>query len=222
MEDHIINWVFSGVVFWTTTFMVIRKLFPKRTFDFCNRIVSTIHASLAVCLASLSVQDWSCPVCPVASRSSPWQVYHLLSSSYCKQLQYNSMGKAWDIQVHGSISESRNIYLDYKFWSISESKLWAFIVHDLVSDFLSSNPLADENTGSVSFLSDLWSDMLPLRQPCQSRQFGSSLGQYYRYWSRSCLSNCKQYNLTVRPCVLADLHCYAWAMSVWLFWLAFN
>ncbi|XP_010936650.1 uncharacterized protein [Elaeis guineensis] len=83
MEDYIINWVFSGVVFWTTTFLVVKKLFPKRTFDFCNRIVSTIHASLAVCLASLSVQDWSCPVCPVASKSSPWQMKTLaVSLSY--------------------------------------------------------------------------------------------------------------------------------------------
>ncbi|KAM0946959.1 putative TLC domain-containing protein [Dioscorea sansibarensis] len=38
-----------------------------------RRLVSTIHASLAVCLASLSVQDWSCPVCPQASSSSPSQ-----------------------------------------------------------------------------------------------------------------------------------------------------
>ncbi|KAL2468316.1 Translocation associated membrane protein [Forsythia ovata] len=38
------------------------------------RIVSTIHACLAVTLASLSVQDWSCPVCPLASKSSPHQM----------------------------------------------------------------------------------------------------------------------------------------------------
>ncbi|OMO75224.1 hypothetical protein COLO4_26242 [Corchorus olitorius] len=35
-----------------------------------NRIVSTIHATLAVTLAALSVEDWSCPVCPLASNSS--------------------------------------------------------------------------------------------------------------------------------------------------------
>ncbi|XP_020258163.1 uncharacterized protein LOC109834533 [Asparagus officinalis] len=33
-----------------------------------------IHAIFGVCLASLSVQDWRCPVCPLASKSSPWQM----------------------------------------------------------------------------------------------------------------------------------------------------
>ncbi|XP_072998380.1 uncharacterized protein [Typha latifolia] len=74
MEDYIVKWVASGVVFWATTFLLVRNLFPNRSFDFCNRIVSTIHASLAVSLASLSVQDWSCPACPLASESSPWQM----------------------------------------------------------------------------------------------------------------------------------------------------
>ncbi|KAI3942353.1 hypothetical protein MKW98_000242 [Papaver atlanticum] len=49
-------------------------MFPKKSFSFCNRVVSTIHASLGVILASLSVQNWSCPVCPVASLSSPFQL----------------------------------------------------------------------------------------------------------------------------------------------------
>ncbi|KAK8678431.1 hypothetical protein V6N13_143932 [Hibiscus sabdariffa] len=48
-------------------------MFSKRSFEFCNRIVSTIHAILAVTLAWLSVEDWSCPVCPLASTSSPKQ-----------------------------------------------------------------------------------------------------------------------------------------------------
>ncbi|XVE56098.1 hypothetical protein DITRI_Ditri03aG0210000 [Diplodiscus trichospermus] len=47
-----------------------RKIFSQRSFEFCNRIVSTIHATLAVILASLSVEDWSCPVSPLASSSS--------------------------------------------------------------------------------------------------------------------------------------------------------
>nr|CAD1822822.1 unnamed protein product [Ananas comosus var. bracteatus] len=83
MEDYVVNWVISGVVFWATTFIFVRNLFPKRSFDFCNRIVSTIHATTAVCLASLSVQSWSCPVCPLASKSSPAQMKALaVSLSY--------------------------------------------------------------------------------------------------------------------------------------------
>ncbi|KAL4584265.1 hypothetical protein LXL04_008861 [Taraxacum kok-saghyz] len=75
MEDYDkVYLVVSGVISWTSAFLIIRKSFPKRSFDFCNRIVSTIHALFAVVLSSMSVQDWRCPVCPVASDSSPLQM----------------------------------------------------------------------------------------------------------------------------------------------------
>ncbi|GMY28357.1 transmembrane protein 136-like [Fagus crenata] len=74
MEDHILNLVVLGVISWSTTFVLARKIFRKRSFEFCNRIVSMIHATLAVILASLSVQDWRCPVCPLASKSSTKQM----------------------------------------------------------------------------------------------------------------------------------------------------
>ncbi|XP_059633415.1 uncharacterized protein LOC132276147 [Cornus florida] len=77
MEDYITNLVVFGVISWTTAFLATRRIFPNRSFDFSNRIVSTIHASLAVILSSLSVQHWSCPVCPVASKSSPKQMQAL-------------------------------------------------------------------------------------------------------------------------------------------------
>ncbi|XP_078174734.1 TRAM, LAG1 and CLN8 (TLC) lipid-sensing domain containing protein [Carex rostrata] len=76
IEDdyYVVKWIISGVVFWTTAFLMVRNLLPKRSFDFCTRIVATMHATCAVCLASFSVQDWTCPVCPLASRSSPLQM----------------------------------------------------------------------------------------------------------------------------------------------------
>ena len=75
MEDHEkVYLVVSGVISWTSAFLLTRKVFPKRSFDFSNRIVSTIHAVFAVVLSSLSVQDWRCPVCPLAANSSPLQV----------------------------------------------------------------------------------------------------------------------------------------------------
>ncbi|KAI3988719.1 hypothetical protein MKX01_001491, partial [Papaver californicum] len=73
MEDYIVRLVVCGVISWTTLFISVRKMFPNISFSFCNRIVSKIHASLCVILASLSVQDWNCPVCPMASSSSPFQ-----------------------------------------------------------------------------------------------------------------------------------------------------
>ncbi|KAJ4964129.1 hypothetical protein NE237_024068 [Protea cynaroides] len=66
--------VHSCVISWTAAFILVRKIFPERSFSFCNRIVSTVHASLAVILSSLSVEDWRCPVCPLASKSSPSQM----------------------------------------------------------------------------------------------------------------------------------------------------
>ncbi|GAA0146149.1 hypothetical protein Leryth_024428 [Lithospermum erythrorhizon] len=74
MEDYVVNIFIFGVLSWSTLFMLARMVFPKRSFDFCNRIVSTIHAILAVFLASQTIQDWTCPVCPLASTSSPSQM----------------------------------------------------------------------------------------------------------------------------------------------------
>ncbi|XWS25820.1 hypothetical protein CRYUN_Cryun27aG0099900 [Craigia yunnanensis] len=73
MGDDVVNLIVLGVISWTTAFVLIRRIFFKRSFDFCNRIVSTIHAILAVILVSLTVEDWSCPICPLASNSSPKQ-----------------------------------------------------------------------------------------------------------------------------------------------------
>ncbi|KAK8585131.1 hypothetical protein V6N13_139070 [Hibiscus sabdariffa] len=72
-EYDVVNLIVLGVISWSAVFLLMRKMFSKRTFEFSNRIVSTIHAILAVTLASLSVEDWSCPVCPLASTSSPKQ-----------------------------------------------------------------------------------------------------------------------------------------------------
>lgn len=68
--------IVSGLVCWSAVFLFVRSMFPKRSFDFCNRLVSTMHAMLAVCLASLSVEDWKCPVCPLP-KSSPRQMQTL-------------------------------------------------------------------------------------------------------------------------------------------------
>ncbi|XP_011083619.1 uncharacterized protein LOC105166089 isoform X2 [Sesamum indicum] len=73
MEEYVVYLIVVSVISWTTLCLVTRKVFPKRSYDFCTRIVSSVHASLAVVLASRSVQDWSCPLCPLASRSSPKQ-----------------------------------------------------------------------------------------------------------------------------------------------------
>lgn len=80
MEDYIINLIFLGIIYWSATFILTRRIFKNRSFDFCNRLVSTTHAILGVVLSSLSVQDWRCPVCPVASTSSPRQMQTLAVS----------------------------------------------------------------------------------------------------------------------------------------------
>ncbi|XP_073051525.1 uncharacterized protein [Primulina eburnea] len=77
MEDYAAKLIVFGGISWTLLFLLARKVFPRRSFDFSNRIVSTVHACLAVILASSSVQDWRCPVCPLASKSSPRQMQTL-------------------------------------------------------------------------------------------------------------------------------------------------
>ncbi|VAH59950.1 TLC domain-containing protein 5-like [Triticum urartu] len=76
MEDYggVASLVASGVVLWSTAFLLLRALLPKRSYDFCNRAVSTMHAVAGVALGCLSVQDWASPVSPVASPSSPSQM----------------------------------------------------------------------------------------------------------------------------------------------------
>ncbi|KAA3490637.1 transmembrane protein 136 [Gossypium australe] len=77
-EYDIVNLIVLGVISWTTVFLLVRKIFSNRSFELCNRIVSTIHGILAVILASLSVEDWSCPVCPLASASTPKQSLNIM------------------------------------------------------------------------------------------------------------------------------------------------
>ncbi|VVA92719.1 unnamed protein product [Arabis nemorensis] len=63
-----------GVISWGLTFIFTRRIFSKYSFSFSNRLLSTAHATIAVTLATLSVQDWSCPVCPLASKPSQKQM----------------------------------------------------------------------------------------------------------------------------------------------------
>ncbi|EEF52626.1 TLC domain-containing protein 5 [Ricinus communis] len=77
MEKYILNIIILGVISWGTIFLLIRKVVPSRSFEFCNRLVSTIHAIVAVTLASISVEDWRCPVRPLASECTPSQMIAL-------------------------------------------------------------------------------------------------------------------------------------------------
>lgn len=71
-----------GVISWGLAFILTRKIFSNYSFSFSNRLLSTAHATIAVTLATLSVQDLSCPVCPLASKPSPKQVLlnHIITS----------------------------------------------------------------------------------------------------------------------------------------------
>ncbi|PWA79840.1 TRAM/LAG1/CLN8-like domain-containing protein [Artemisia annua] len=94
--------VVSGVIFWTSAFLLTRKIFPNSSFDICKRIISTIHAVFAVVLSSISVQDWRYPVSPLASNSSPLQmralgvnlaylIYDLVCCWYDKKLKIDNL-----------------------------------------------------------------------------------------------------------------------------------
>lgn len=83
MEEEyirVINITMIGVISWGLIFILIRRIFSNFSFDFSTRIVSTLHATIAVALATHSIQDWSCPVCPIASTSSLRQMETLAFS----------------------------------------------------------------------------------------------------------------------------------------------
>ncbi|WZY78494.1 hypothetical protein YC2023_024878 [Brassica napus] len=75
-EDYIrvINITVFGVISWGLIFILLRRIFSNYSFDFSTRIVSALHATVAVVLATLTIQDWSCPVCPTASTSTIQQM----------------------------------------------------------------------------------------------------------------------------------------------------
>ncbi|OAY22729.1 TLC domain-containing protein 5 [Manihot esculenta] len=83
MENYDLNTITLGVISWATIFLLTRKFLQNYSFEFCNRLVSSIHAIVAVTLACLSVEDWRCPACPLASNPSPSQMRALgVSVSY--------------------------------------------------------------------------------------------------------------------------------------------
>ncbi|GAV56871.1 TRAM_LAG1_CLN8 domain-containing protein, partial [Cephalotus follicularis] len=82
MEDCIVKLVLLGVIAWTSAFLLIRSILPKRSFDFCSRLVATIHAILALILSSLSIEDWRSPVCHAPKSSSRQMKTLAVSLSY--------------------------------------------------------------------------------------------------------------------------------------------
>ncbi|XVF63788.1 hypothetical protein PTKIN_Ptkin09bG0115500 [Pterospermum kingtungense] len=81
IREDIVNLLVLGVVSWGTVFALVRKIFSKHSFGFCNRIVSTIHAILAVTLAALTVEDWFCPVCSDSASNSTTKQMQALAVS---------------------------------------------------------------------------------------------------------------------------------------------
>ncbi|XP_056848040.1 uncharacterized protein LOC108821544 isoform X4 [Raphanus sativus] len=73
-QIRVVKIIVIGVIIWAVSFILTRRIFSSYSFDFSNRLLSTVHATVAVTLATLSVQDWSCPVCPRASKPSPQQM----------------------------------------------------------------------------------------------------------------------------------------------------
>ncbi|XP_013639882.1 TLC domain-containing protein 5 isoform X2 [Brassica napus] len=60
MEEEyirVINITVIGVISWGLIFILVRRIFSNYSFDFSTRIVSTLHATVAVVLATLTIQD---------------------------------------------------------------------------------------------------------------------------------------------------------------------
>jgi len=62
---------------WTAAFVLARfVVFPKRSADFGNRVVSILHALLAMLLA-VPALDWTHPLLTVGAENTAAQVSHL-------------------------------------------------------------------------------------------------------------------------------------------------
>ena len=65
-----------GVVMWTFCFVLARfVLFRGRSADFANRVVSILHALLAL-LLSVKALDWSRPLATVGQPNTAAQAWH--------------------------------------------------------------------------------------------------------------------------------------------------
>lgn len=120
----VINVVVLGVIAWTLAFISLRKLLPKRSFEFCNRLVSTLHACLAVTLASISVQNWRCPICPLASQASPFQV--LSSSKLCTTSFCCSWWIRYEMGVFFKPLKMVDLFARCKHW------LWPVLIWSMI------------------------------------------------------------------------------------------
>lgn len=55
---------------WTLLYGLVRKMLPDRSLDFCNRVVSFIHAVVAVALC-IWAADWADPMARIAEKTTP-------------------------------------------------------------------------------------------------------------------------------------------------------
>ncbi|XWS14536.1 hypothetical protein CRYUN_Cryun35bG0018200 [Craigia yunnanensis] len=147
LGDDVVNLIVLGVISWTTAFLLIRKTFFESSFEFCNRIVSTIHATLAVILVSLSVEDWSCPVCPLASNSSPKQrqalavtvaylIYDLICCLFDERVSL-------DNTVHHLVSIV-GLGADFAYQKCGSEQIAALFITEISSPFLHARELLKE------------------------------------------------------------------------------
>ncbi|KAF3585572.1 hypothetical protein F2Q69_00030055 [Brassica cretica] len=110
MEEEyirVINITVIGVISWGLIFILVRRIFSNYSFDFSTRIVSTLHATVAVVLATLTIQDWSCPVYPIASTSSLQQMETMaFSLSY---MIYDLICTIWITEISSPFLHLREI-----------------------------------------------------------------------------------------------------------------
>ncbi|KAK6939431.1 TRAM/LAG1/CLN8 homology domain [Dillenia turbinata] len=147
MEEYVVKILISGTIAWSAAFLLARKIFAKYSYDFSNRVISAVHANLAVVLASLSVEDWTCPVCPLASNSSPRQmqtlavtlsylIYDFVCSHFCSHVNF-------DNTVHHLVSIV-GIGAGLAYQRCGSEMVAALCITEMSSPFLHSRELLKE------------------------------------------------------------------------------
>lgn len=103
LQSHIFSYLDSTptstacvqlTIAWSALYLVSVVVLPHQSKDFCNRVISIIHALLALYLTALAV-DWSSPYSGLGEKTTPAEVrdsavFSLHSLSAPHTTSYNS------------------------------------------------------------------------------------------------------------------------------------
>lgn len=155
------KWLLAGIGFWSLAYVVSRLLCPRRSKDFCNRLVSMLHVALSLLLCGISVRDWSHPLDGIGGPSTfPQMVALTVSLAY---FIYDSLCCLVELpfkledQIHHAITIMGLAY-GYLLGSCGTELVACLMLMELSNPFMHARELLKElnlKDTSYSFLNDV-------------------------------------------------------------------